>query len=145
MIVQRDQCMRRFSVEAELANNDDLALVRRGMLSPEQVRRAKLSGVVDTGATRLVLPPAVAEQLGLTCSGEVDVRYADGRTERCPLVGDIQLSYIGRSGLFSAIVEPQRQSALIGAIVLEDLDLIPDCVNQTLIPRDPNRIISEVE
>ena len=137
--------MGRFSVEVELANNDDLALVRRGILAPEQVRRTRVRGVVDTGATRLVLPAAVAEQLGLTPSGEVDVRYADGRSERRPLVGDIHLSYIGRSGLFNAIVEPQRQSALIGAIVLEDLDLIPDCVNQTLIPRDPDRIISEVE
>ena len=85
-----------------------------------------MRAVVDAGATRLVLPAAVAEQLGLTPSGEVDVRYADGRSERRPLVGDIHLSYIGRSGLFNAIVEPQRQSALIGAIVLEDLDLIPD-------------------
>ena len=41
-----------------------------------------MRAVVDAGATRLVLPAAVAEQLGLTPSGEVDVRYADGRSER---------------------------------------------------------------
>jgi hypothetical protein len=47
--------------------------------------------------------------------------------------------------VFSAIVEPDRDSALIGAIVMEDLDLLVDCVAQRLAPRDPDQIISEVE
>jgi hypothetical protein len=47
--------------------------------------------------------------------------------------------------LVNAIVEPARESALIGAIVLEDLDLLVDCANQRLVPRDPNQIISEIE
>jgi len=29
--------------------------------------------------------------------------------------------------------------------VLEDLDLVVDCTRQTLAPRDPKQIISEVE
>ena len=32
----------------------------------------------------------------------------------------------GRHGTFSVIVEPKRKTALIGAIVLEDLDLLVD-------------------
>lgn len=47
--------------------------------------------------------------------------------------------------MFNAIVEPQRDSALIGAIVLEDLDLIVDCTTQQLVPRDPERIVSAIE
>jgi hypothetical protein len=42
-------------------------------------------------------------------------------------------------------VEPGRESALIGMIVLEDLDFLVDCAGQRLVPRDPNQIISEVE
>ena len=42
-------------------------------------------------------------------------------------------------------VEPGRESALIGAIVLEDLDFLVDCAGQRLVPRDPKHIISEVE
>ncbi|HEV2293216.1 MAG TPA: hypothetical protein VGR35_05130 [Tepidisphaeraceae bacterium] len=45
---------------------------------------------------------------------------------------------------FKAIIEPDRDS-LIGAIVLKDLDLIIDCAEQQLVPRDPKQIISEVE
>ena len=47
--------------------------------------------------------------------------------------------------MFSAVVEPDRDTALIGVIVLEELDLVVDCVTQTLQPRDPNRMLTEIE
>jgi hypothetical protein len=55
----------RFSVEFEVANNDDVALARRGVLPAAQVRRETIRGVVDSGATMLVLPQAVVKRLGL--------------------------------------------------------------------------------
>ena len=58
---------------------------------------------------------------------------------------DIHLQYGDREGVFNAVVEPDRQSALIGAIVIEDLDLLVDCVTQQLVPRDPKQIVSEIE
>ncbi|MBI4605120.1 MAG: hypothetical protein HY721_24415, partial [Planctomycetes bacterium] len=45
----------------------------------------------------------------------------------------------------SAVVEPNRPDALIGAIVLEELDLLPDMARQTLVPRDPHQVITEIE
>ena len=42
-------------------------------------------------------------------------------------------------------MEPKREDVLIGAIVLEDLDLIVDCVTQTLQPRDPKQYTAEIE
>jgi hypothetical protein len=52
---------------------------------------------------------------------------------------------LGRHGNFVAIVEPKRTDALIGAIVLETLDLLIECVTQTLQPRDPSGMTSEIE
>jgi hypothetical protein len=52
---------------------------------------------------------------------------------------------LGRDGLFSAVVEPGRQDALIGAIVLEELDLVLDCTTQTLRHREPGSILTEIE
>jgi predicted aspartyl protease len=145
MVAIKENDMGRFSVEIELANYKDLNRADDGLLERDKVRRTRLRAVVDTGATRLVIPEAVAQQLGLETTGEVAVRYADGRREPRPLATGIHLTYGGRSGLFSAVVEPQRDSALIGAIVLEELDLIPDCTRSTLEPRDPKQIISEAE
>lgn len=135
----------RFSVEVELANNEDLTLAKAGFLPPDQVRRTRIKGVVDTGAARLVLPPATVAALGLPETGQTSVRFADGRREPRATISGVQLEYGGRSGLFSAVVEPGRSDALIGAIVLEELDLLPDCTNGVLIPRDPNTIITEIE
>lgn len=137
--------MGRFALELEMANSVDVANVERGLLALEQVRRAAVRGVVDTGATRLVIPASVAEQLGGREAGQTQVRYADGHIATRTLMDDIQVELLGRRGTFRAAVEPDRTSALIGAIVLEDLDLIVDRAKQTLSPRDPRQIISEIE
>lgn len=47
--------------------------------------------------------------------------------------------------VFKAMVEPRRTEALVGAIVLEDLDFLVDSTHQRLVPRDPKMIISEAE
>jgi predicted aspartyl protease len=101
--------------------------------------------VVDSGATRLVIPEAIALQLGVETSGSAKVRYADGHTADRSIVKGIHLAYGGRESVFSAVVEPGRESALIGAIVLEELDFLIDCGGQRLVARDPNQIVSEAE
>jgi clan AA aspartic protease len=145
MLDTRDKTMGRFSVTVELANNYDLDLARAGHLPPDKVRRLSVRGVVDTGATRLVLPQAVVDRLGLDIADQVSVRYADGRRGERQMATGVQLTYGGRRSVFNAVVEPDRDSALIGAIVLEDLDFVVDCAGQKLVPRDPERIISEIE
>ena len=145
MVGAEERIVGRFSVEVDLANADDIMRAGAGLISPAQVRRARVRGVVDTGAARLVIPESIATQLGLTITGSAKVRYADGHTADRGIAQLVHLSYAGRESIFNAIVEPARESILIGAIVLEDLDLIVDCTTQRLIPRDPNQIISEIE
>jgi predicted aspartyl protease len=137
--------MGRVAVEVEIANNEDLVLVHLGMLPLDKVRRLKLPAVLDTGLTRLVLPASAVAQLGLAPADKTTVKYADHRRVERPVVYNVWLTLQGRHGLFSAIVEPDRTDALIGAIVMEALDLLVDCTHNTVCPRDPNTTISEVE
>jgi clan AA aspartic protease len=111
----------------------------------DQIRSTTVNGIVDTGAAMLVLPESVAQQLGLPKTGEANVRYADHRTANRNIVGEVEVEILGRRNTFTAIVEPGRSDALIGAIVLEALDMLVDCRTQTLHPRDPDRIIAEIE
>jgi predicted aspartyl protease len=141
----RDQNVGRFSVEFELTNYEDVVQNRTGHLPAEKVRRCRVSGVVDTGAARLVLPESAADEVGLCETGLIPVRYADGRREHRPLVADAQVEIQNRSGVFSAVVESGRTDALIGAIVLEELDLVADCTSQCLVPRDPEGPLTEIE
>jgi predicted aspartyl protease len=137
--------MGRFSVQVVIANNRDVVQAAPGTPIPDGVKHLVLSGVVDSGAARLVLPASAVEQLQLQGHGETMVRYADGRRKRRPVVSNVWLQLLDRDGLFSAVVEPQRQDALIGAIVLEELDLVVDCTAQTLRPREPGSILTEIE
>jgi predicted aspartyl protease len=135
----------RFSVEIEVANYGDLVRAQDGNLPEDQVRREVIQGVVDSGATRLVLPEVVVKRLGSTLGAAVNVRYADGRNARRRAVKGVFVQLLGRDGVFSAISEPKRETALIGAIVLEDLDLLVDCVAGEVVPRDPRGETFEIE
>jgi predicted aspartyl protease len=141
----KERSLGRFSVDLEIANYQDVIEARVGSKQANSVRRAGLRGLVDTGATRLVLPESAVSGLGLESTGSVGVRYADGRRSTRIAVRDVEVAIQGRSGVFSAVVEPDRTEALIGAIVLEELDFVVDCVRQALVPRDPDTILVEIE
>lgn len=132
-------------MKIELANHADVLKSREGAIPTSAVRRAEIEGVVDSGATRLVLPTAIADQLGLPRIGKVGARYADGRRGEKDVVGEVDLTLLGRNGVYNASLEPDRETALIGAIVMEDLDFLIDCTHGTLRPRDPDMILSEIE
>ena len=135
----------KFSVEFEVANYGDRELAERGFLPAGQVRRQTITGVVDCGAAKLVLPQAVVKRLGLRLGGTAKVRYADGRRAQRREAKGAFIKLLGRDDTFTAVVEPKRTTALVGAIVLEALDLLVDCKNQRVIPRDPRSPIYEIE
>jgi predicted aspartyl protease len=137
---RRKEPMGRFPVEFELANLEDITLAQAGVLPAEKVRRLRLRGLVDTGATDLILPAPVVAALGLQEIDRVVVRHADNRSAGRSRVGYLEVKLLDRSSVFSAIVEPDRDEALIGAMVLEALDLNANCKEQKLEPRDPHGI-----
>jgi len=145
MRVKGSNGMGRITVEFLVANYGEMALARRGLLPEDQVRSQAISGVVDSGAAKLVLPQALVKQLRLPLGDKINVSYADGRRIQRQQAEGVYVELLGRHGTFTAIIEPRRKTALIGAIVLEDLDLLVDCLHQRLMPRDPAGPLYEVE
>jgi predicted aspartyl protease len=135
----------RFSVDFLVSNYADMIRAEDGTLSAEEVRSETIRALVDSGATKLVLPEKLVKRLGLPLGDSIKVRYADGRIARRRSAEGIYVQLLGRHGTFSAIVEPNRKTALLGAIVLEDLDLLVDCPNERVVPRDPRGMIHEIE
>ena len=119
-----------------LENSADRALAHRGHAVDADVRRATVDGVVDTGAVSLVIPEEVATELGLRYEGTRIVVYADERREERP-VTNVTIRIGDLATWTEAIVGPTGSEVLIGQVVLEILDLIPDCRNRTLTPRHP--------
>jgi predicted aspartyl protease len=137
--------MGRVTAELELTNAEDLVRVKDGTMTPDHVRRLRVRGTVGSGANWLVLSRKMARELGVPTAGQLAMTYADRRTARKSMVENVRVDLLGRHGIFRAIVEPKRENASIGAIVLEDLDLLVDCRTQKLRPRDPNGITGELE
>ena len=135
----------RVNINLDVANYSDMALADRGKLAKDKVRRRTIGAVVDSGANKLVLPGKVVKELGLPLVGKVKVRYANGRTAIREVAEGVYVELLGRHGTFRAVVEPKRETALVGAIVMEDFDLLVDCPNERVIPRDPKIEVQEIE
>ena len=122
-------------VDIELENADDRSLVRLGYRDEDSVRRETISAVADTGARMLALPQDVVDRLGLLEFDSVATIYADGRSGELSVAGPLVLHIVGRRMQTDCVVVPTGAEPLVGQIVMERLDLIADCANQTLTPR----------
>ncbi len=105
------------------------------------IRHHDIQAVVNTGARTLVLPQEVVDKLGLRMLGEVIVVYADERKEKRFMAGPVSIKIGNRSMIAECILGPPTSNALIGQIVMERLDLIVDCANQTLFPRPESPVL----
>ena len=102
---------------------------------------------LDTGATLPVLPGWVQEQLQFPRVRTQRVRYANEETAEREVVYGVHMTVCGRSGVFEAVVEPAKRYGLLGCIVMESLDLIPEPRSQALYPnpRSPDLPMAEIE
>ena len=131
-------------VKARLTNAVDEALVRRGLLKPEQVRSCDADALVDTGAVQTVLPAQVAARLGLGVRDQRVAEYADGRKETVDVTEPLVVELEGRDTLEEALV--LGDEVLIGQTVLEKLDLFVDCQRRRLVPNPahPDQAVTRV-
>lgn len=135
----------RFAVKFQVANYGDVCAARLGLLAAKKIRRMTISGTVDPGAGQLVLPLSVVKRLGLPVVGKMDVIYADRRHGTVDVAEGAYVEILRRQAPFNALIEPNRKNALIGALVLEALDLLVDCRKQKLLPRDPRIMHAAME
>ena len=133
-------------VEIELENAEDRSDARRGRIDEASVRREKVQAVADTGAVMLALPEDVVVGLGLPTVRTLTSTFADGRRGQLPVAGPLTIQIGDRQMLTECIVVPEGAETLVGQVVMEVLDLIPDPVNQTLGPRpeSPDRPLLRV-
>ena len=133
-------------VEIELENPEDRYDARKGRIAEDAVRRETIRAVADTGAVMLALPEDVVQRLGLPTVSTIATTYADGRRGVLPVAGTLTIRIGDRWMPTNCVVLPEGAEALVGQLVMEALDLIADCVNQTLGPRpeSPDRPLLRV-
>jgi clan AA aspartic protease len=111
----------------------ELANPKAGSLKPVAVR-----ALVDTGAMTLCIPKHVAVQLRLKEIEKREVTTADERSHVVPYVGPVQVKFANRTCFTGALVI--GTSVLMGAVPMEDMDLVlsPSGQTVTVNPKSPN-------
>ncbi len=107
----------------------------------------EIDAKIDTGATMLVLPGDVAALHQFPVSRRISVKYADESRAEKDVVWGVELEICGRKAVFEAIIEPKKSYVLVGAIVMETLDLIiePRSLGVYPNPRSPDAPLTEIE
>jgi clan AA aspartic protease len=127
--------MGQVKVQVTLANARELVISRLGHLAPEAVHTCEVEALIDTGTLRSVVPPAIAEALGLVRMYRTEAQMADGRWGEVDLSESVEIRLT--AGIERRTEVPMLimgETVLLGAIVLEGMDLLVDCARQQLVP-----------
>ena len=126
--------------DIELISTDDLALHRRGFLPESEIKRMRITALVDSGAHTLVVNEHIRQQLDLPVLGETTARFANETEVRVEIVGPVEIRFENRATTVRALMLPGNAEPLLGVIPIEDMDVVIDPKQQRLVvnPENPN-------
>lgn len=127
------QTMGKVLVVAKIENLFDVENRERGLLDVDQVRTVQVEdALVDTGATGLLLPTKLIQQLGLRAYRNRPSRTIAGDTT-LTMYTAVRLTVQGRDCISDVAEIPDEFSMVIGQVPLELMDFVVDPKGQRLI------------
>jgi clan AA aspartic protease len=119
--------------EIKLINGDDLALARKHIIGLEEVKEMTLNMLVDTGSYNLCINEVIQSQLQFPVVEKRKAVTADNRIIECDVVSNVEVRFKNRATTCRAMVLPGDSEPLLGAIPLEDMDVIIHPQSQQLL------------
>jgi clan AA aspartic protease len=126
----------------EIIRADDLALFREGYIKKTDIRRVKVQAIVDSGSYMMAINENIAKQLKLSKLDEKTMALADGQLATLDVVGPVIVKFENRTATCSALVLPANTEVLLGAIPMEEMDVLIDPKEQKLIVHPDRPYIS---
>ena len=125
--------------EIDLINGGDIYLYRQKLLDEKKVKQVRVNALVDSGAYNLSINETIRAQLDLPFIEKQFARLADETLIEIDVVGPIEVRFENRSTSVRAIVLPGDAEVLLGAIPMEDMDVLIDPRQQKLVvnPKHP--------
>jgi clan AA aspartic protease len=120
-------------VDIELVNAEDIALAKRSYIGEEEIKHINVSMLVDSGAYNLCINESIQEQLDLPFVEKRKGILANGSIEEYDVVGPVQVKFKNRKTICYAMVLPGINEPLLGAIPMEDMDVLIHPQRQELI------------
>jgi clan AA aspartic protease len=119
--------------EITLKNAGDVTNVQRGIIKGPEIRETTVHALVDTGAGSLVINETVRKKLGLGIEGLRKATFGNDERVVCKLTEPVAIHWKDRSAVCRALVTSDEGEVLLGAIPLEDMDLIVNPVKRELV------------
>ena len=123
-----------------IKNAGDLVMAKKGHLKEDNIRETTVNAIVDTGAGTLVISEELRRQLGLEVRKEQVVTLANNVKETVKITEPVEIHWKNRDTVCLPWVVPISPKVLLGAIPLEDMDLIVDPKNEELTGRHGEEI-----
>jgi clan AA aspartic protease len=125
--------------DIKITNCDDIALYKRKYLKKEQIRSISVTAMVDSGAYMMTINENIKDQLGLDVIDTRTAQLADGSLISLDIVGPIEVRFENRMAMCSAMVLAGDAEVLLGAIPMEEMDVLIHPKEQKLIvnPKHP--------
>lgn len=134
--------------EVELINAVDMQNARRYHIGEEEIRRRmRLTMLVDSGAYMMAINETIQSQLNLMFLEKRTVRLASGQVVTYDVVGPIEVRFANRKAMCSAFVLPGDSEPLLGAIPMEEMDVIINPKRQELVvnPENPDYAVLKMK
>ncbi|MGK6349803.1 retropepsin-like aspartic protease [Parapedobacter sp. DT-150] len=119
--------------DIDLINGEDLVLARRHIIGEEEVKRMPVRMLVDTGSAYMCINENIQEQLQLPVIEKRKGQLANGNIVEYEVVGPIEVRFENRRCNVDAMVLPGESEPLLGAIPMEDMDVILHPLRQEMI------------
>jgi predicted aspartyl protease len=135
--------MSTFTETITLTNVKDEVRVEAGMI--KEVRAVTVEACVDTGSWFLVINEKIRAALGLKITDTSAATLADGSTGEYPITEPVEFRWKNRKQTMGAMVIPDADEVLFGALCMEALDVMPDPIDECLKGRHGDKAIYKVK
>ncbi len=131
--------------EIELINGEDIVLAWRFIIGEEKIKKIKVEMLVDTGSVYMCINETIQSQLQLPAIEKRKGQLANGSIVDYDIVGPIEVKFKNRRCSVDAMVLPGDNEPLLGAIPLEDMDVLINPYKRELIVNPDHPYFAQIK
>ena len=133
--------------DIELINHDDTILAKRKVIDVDNIRKMRLSMLADSGPYMMAVNEEIQSQLELSFIEKRKVQLADSSVVEYDVVGPVDVRFQNRKATCNAFVLPGSSEPLLGAIPMEEMDVLIHPQRQELVvnPMHPNYAVLKMK
>jgi clan AA aspartic protease len=131
--------------EITLKNAGDKIRVECGYIKEPEIRETTVRALVDTGAGTLIINEMIRKKLGLVIESLREATLANDQKEICRVTEPVEIHWKDRKTVCPALVVSGEGDVLLGAIPLEDMDLIVNPVKQELAGAHGDKVLALIK